>query len=85
MEGIFFGFDFEDIKDNSINSNYNRSYDKLTKRRSRNRNNILEIKQHDKFKVLSKKRLKELLETARDKLKVGFEIEFNGVESYISC
>jgi hypothetical protein len=79
MEKIFFDFDFGVIKQKNMSLCFNELYNNQTRRKSKNRNNILGIKQHDKFKVLSKKRLNELLQTARDKLKVGFEIEFNEV------
>ena len=78
MESLFFDFDLTRIKEAAPAGKLDEFYERQARRKKKQKA-VLGIKQHDKFKALSKQRLTELLLTARDRLKVGFELEFNDV------
>ena len=78
METLLFDFDFTGLQALVPAGNANELYERQAGRKRKHRA-MLGIKQHDKLKALSRKRLTELILTARDKLKVGFELEFNDV------
>ena len=76
MSSVLFDFDFSELASYARKNPDSECYENLARRQRKSRS-PLGIEPHDAFKVLSKKRLTELLHTARDRLKVGFELEFS--------